>query len=58
MSFTDNFEQYTCNIYKLIGRRFCNLPVANFFFNDKRKLSIDSAAADGVKPFKKRQREK
>ena len=27
--------------------------VANFFLNNKRKLSIDSAVADGVKEFKK-----
>ena len=50
---SDNFEQYTCRIYKLIGRRFCNSAVANFFFNNKRRLSTDSAIGDVVRAFKK-----
>ena len=54
----DNFEQYTCSIHESIGQRFCNHAVANVFFNNKRKLSTDSTVADGVKAFKKRQREK
>ena len=37
---------------------FWNSAVANVFFNNKRKLSADSAVADGVKAFKRRQREK
>ena len=32
--------------------------VANVFFNNKRKLSTYSAVTDGVKAFKKGQREK
>ena len=50
---SDNFEQYTCRIYELIGRRFCNSAVANFFFNNKRRLSTDSAIGDVVRAFKK-----
>ena len=49
----DNFDQYTSNI-----KRFCNRAVINVFFNNKRKLSTDSTVPDGVKAFKKRQREK
>ena len=37
---------------------FCNRALVNVFFNKKRKLSTDSAVADGVKAIKKRQREK
>ena len=55
---SDNFEQYTCSIHESIGRRFCNRAVANVFFNNKIKLSTDSAVANGLKAFKKRQREK
>ena len=53
----DNFDQYTSNIHESI-KRFCNRAVINVFFNNKRKLSIDSTVPDGVKAFKKRQREK
>ena len=53
---SDNFEQYTCSIHESIGQRFCNCAVANVFFNNKGKLSTDSAVADGVKAFKKIQR--
>ena len=55
---SDNFEQYKCSIHESIGRRFCNRAVANIFFNNKRKLSTDSAVADDAKTFMKRQREK
>ena len=55
---SDNFEQYTCSIHESIGPRLCNRAEANVFFNNKRKLSTDSAVADGVKAFKRRQKEK
>ena len=45
----DNFEKYSCSIYESVGRRFCICAVTNVFFNNKRKLSTDSAAAEGVK---------
>ena len=51
---TDNFEQYTCSIHESIGQRFCNRPVANVFFNNRIKLSTDSAVADCVKAFNKK----
>ena len=57
-SSSDNFEQYTCSTHESTGRRFCNRAVANVFSNNKRKLLNDFAVADGVKEFKKRQREK
>ena len=50
---SDNFEQYTCSIHESIGRRFCNRAVANAFLNKKRKLSTDSAVANGVKDREK-----
>ena len=48
---SDNFKQYAWSINEWIGQHFCSFAVANVFFNNKRKLSIDSAAADGVKAF-------
>ena len=50
---SDYFDQYICSIHESTGRRFCNRTVANVFFNNKRKPSTDSLAADGVKAFKK-----
>ena len=50
---SDNFQQYTCSLHQSIGECFCNRAVANVFFNNKRKLSTDSAIADGIKVIKK-----
>ena len=56
---TDNFEQYTCSIHESIKQGFYNRPVANVFFNNRIKLSTDSAVADCVKAFnKKREKSK
>ena len=48
-----NFQQYTCSLHQSIGEYFCNRAVANVFFNNKRKVSTDSAIADGIKVIKK-----
>ena len=50
---SDNFDQYPCTIHESIGRRFCNRAVASVFFNNKKKLSIDSAVIAGVKDWQK-----
>ena len=54
---SDNLEEDTCSMPESIGWLFCKSVVANVFFNNKRKLSTDSAVVIGVKAFKKRQRE-
>ena len=43
-------------LFQILATHLC--AVANVFFNNKRKLSNDSAVTDGVKAFKKGQREK
>ena len=45
-------------MHESVGQCFCKGAVANVFFNNKRKLPTDSAVADGIKAFKKKQREK
>ena len=50
---SDSFKQYTWSILESVRRGFCNRAVANFFLNNKRKPSTDSAFANGVNSLKK-----
>ena len=43
---------------KQLQRKITNSTAVNIYFNSKRKIWTDSVATDGIKPFKKRQREK
>ena len=53
-----SFEIFTCTTHEAIARKIINSTAVNIYFNNKRKLCTDSVAADWVKTFKKRQREK
>ena len=49
---------FACTTHEAIARKITNSTAVNIYFNNKRKICIDSVATDGVKTFKKRQREK
>ena len=49
---------FACTTHEVIARKITNSTAVNIYFNNKRKICIDSVATDGVKTFKKRQREK
>ena len=53
-----SFETFACIKHGAIARKITNSTAVNIYFNNKRKICTDSVAADGVKTFKKRQREK
>ena len=53
-----SFETFACTAHEAIARKITNSTAVNIYFNNKRKICTDSAAADGVKTFKKGQREK
>ena len=53
-----SYETFTCNVHESTGQVITNRKIVNIFFNNQRKLVTDSVVADGVKSFKKRQREK
>ena len=52
------FEVFACTTHKAIAQKITNSTAVNIYFNNKRKVFTDSVAADGVKTYKKRQREK
>ena len=53
-----SFETFACTTHEAIARKITNSTAVNIYFNDKREICTDSLATDGVKTFKKRQREK
>ena len=53
-----SFETFACTAHEAIARKITNSTAVNIYFNNKRKTCTDSVAADGVKTFKKRQKEK
>ena len=53
-----SFETFACTSHEAIARKFTNSATVNIYFNNKRKICADSVAGDGLKIFKKRQREK
>ena len=53
-----SFETFSCTTYEKIAQKIINSTAANICFNNKRKICTDSVAADGVKTFTERQREK
>ena len=53
-----SFDTFACTALEAIARKITNSTAVNIYFNNKRKICTDSVAADGVKTFKKRQREK
>ena len=53
-----SFETFACTTHEAIAWKIKNSTAVNIYFNKKRKFWTDSVAADRVKTFKKRQREK
>ena len=51
-------ETFVCTTHETIARKITNSTAINIFINNKRKIFTDSVATNGVKTFKKRQREK
>ena len=52
-----SFETFACTAHEAIARKITNSNAVNIYFNNKRKICTGSVAADGVKIFKKKQRE-
>ena len=52
-----SFETFACTTHEAIARKITNSTAVNIYFNNKRKF-VWTLAADGVKTFSKRQREK
>ena len=52
-----SFETFACTTHEAIARKITNSTAVNIYFNNKRKF-VWTLAADGVKTFNKRQREK
>ena len=53
-----SFQTFSCTTYEKIAQKIINSTAVNICFNNKRKICTDSVAADGVKTFTERQREK
>ena len=53
-----SFETLTCTAHEALARKITNSTALNIYFNNKRNICMDSVVADGVKTFKKRQKEK
>ena len=53
-----SFETFACTTHEAIARKVPNSTTVNIYFNNKRKICTGSVAADGVKAFEKRQKEK
>ena len=53
-----SFETFSCTTYEKIAQKIINSTAVNICFNNKRKICTDSVAANGVKTFTERQREK
>ena len=51
-------ETFACTTHEAIARKIKKSTAVNIYFNNKRKISVESVAADGVKTSKKRQRKK
>ena len=54
----NSFQTFTCEAHESAGQTFTNRTIANIYLNNQRKISTDAVVADGVRSFKKRQREK
>ena len=54
----NSFQTFTCEACESAGQTFTNSTIANIYLNNQRKTSTDAVEADGVRSFKKRQREK
>ena len=53
-----SFQTFACTTHQALAQKITNSSAIDIYFNNKRKISTDSVAADGMKTFKKRQREK
>ena len=53
-----SFERFACITHEATARKITNSTAVSICFNNKRKICTDSVATNGVKTFKKRQREK
>ena len=54
----NSFQTFICEAHESAGQTFTNRTIANIYLNNQRKISTDAVVADGVRSFKKRQREK
>ena len=53
-----SFKTFACTTHEAIAWKITNSTALNIYLNNKRKICTDSVAANGLKTFKKRQREK
>ena len=53
-----SLETFACTTHEAKEQKIANSTAANIYFNSNRKICPDSVAADGVKAFKERQKEK
>ena len=53
-----SFETFVCTTHEAIARKIKKSTAVNIYFNNQRKISVESVAADGVKTSKKIQRKK
>ena len=54
----NRFQTFTYVAHESAGQTFTNRTIANIYLNNRRKISTDAVVTDGVRSFKKRQREK
>ena len=54
----NRFQTFTYVAHESAGQTFTNRTIANIYLNNQRKISTDAVVTDGVRSFKKRQREK
>ena len=54
----NRFQTFTYVAHESTGQTFTNRTIANIYLNNQRKISTDAVVTDGVRSFKKRQREK
>ena len=54
----NRFQTFTYVAHESAGQTFTNRTIANIYLNNQRKISTDPVVTDGVRSFKKRQREK
>ena len=54
----NSFQTFTCEAHESARQTFTNRAIANIYLNNQRKILTDAVVADGLRSFKKRQREK
>ena len=54
----NSFQAFICEAHESTRQTFTNRAIANIYLNNQRKILTDAVVADGLRSFKKRQREK